>query len=103
MRKLFLAATLVLGVMVLYSAPASAQETVQVYVTNLSKQIISPPVVASHSWQTSVVGPGSPASEGLRLQAEDGDPSMLIAELEANANVFDVAVGDGTAAEVYGC
>jgi hypothetical protein len=73
---------------------ASAQQTVSVYITNLSKQIISPPVVASHSWMVTVVGPGQPADPALALQAEDGDPSALVAALEADPEVLDVAVGD---------
>jgi len=82
-------------VVVAAATGASAQQTVSVYITNLSKQIISPPVVASHSWMVTVVGPGQPADQGLALQAEDGDPSELVAALEADPEVLDVAVGDG--------
>ena len=77
------------------AATASAQQTVSVYITNLSKQIISPPVVASHSWMVTVVGPGQEAVPALARQAEDGDPSELAALLEADPEVLDVAVGDG--------
>lgn len=77
------------------ASTASAQQTVSVYITNLSKQIISPPVVASHSWMVTVIGPGQEATDALARQAEDGDPSELAALLEADPEVLDVAVGDG--------
>lgn len=75
--------------------PAAAQNTVTLYITNISKQIISPPVAASHSWRTRVFTPGKQASDELALLAEDGDPSSLVAALEADENVLDVAVADG--------
>jgi hypothetical protein len=90
-RKL-LATTAVLAAVAM---PASAQQTVSVYITNLSKQIISPPVVASHSWMVTVVGPGQEAVPALARQAEDGDPSELVTLLESDPEVFDVSVGDG--------
>ena len=58
--------TLVLGLMAAALAvgtiPAAAQNTATVQITNLSHQIISPPVVASHTWKVAVFVPGQPAS-----------------------------------------
>jgi hypothetical protein len=87
-----IAVIIVLGAL---AQPAAAQSTVTVPITNISKQIISPPVVASHSWMTRVFNPGKPASDELAALAEDGDFSGLVAALEGDENVLDVAVGDG--------
>ena len=57
--------TMLLGVLavmvVAWSAPAVAQEMVTVRITNVSKQIISPPLVATHSWKARIFIPGTPA------------------------------------------
>lgn len=91
-RSILLA--IVLGIAI--CAPqAEAQNMVQVYITNVSKQIISPPVVASHDWRTRIFAPGKTASMELATLAEDGDPSGLAAALDADANVYDVVVADG--------
>jgi hypothetical protein len=88
----FIAIVVVLGTL---AQPAAAQSTVTVHITNISKQIISPPVAVSHSWMARVFSPGKPASAELAALAEDGDPSGLVAALEADENVLDVAVADG--------
>ena len=86
----------VLAVVVMtWSAPAAAQEMVTVRITNVSKQIISPPVVASHTWKARIFVPGSPASTELSMLAEDGDPSALAALLGDSSEVLDVAVAGG--------
>jgi hypothetical protein len=87
-----IAVIVVLGAL---AQPAAAQNTVTVHITNISKQIISPPVVTSHSWMVRVFNPGKAASDELAALAEDGDFSGLVTALEANENVLDVAVGDG--------
>jgi len=94
--------TIVIGLLVVVAAmvsvPAMAQEmveTVTVRITNVSKQIISPPVVASHSWKARIFIPGLVASTELSMLAEDGDPSALADLLAANEDVMDFAVADG--------
>ena len=87
-----IAVIIVLGA---FAQPAAAQSTVTVYITNISKQIISPPVVVSHSWMVRVFKPGKAASDELAALAEDGDFSGLVGALEGDDNVLDVAVGDG--------
>ena len=91
--------TILLGVLailvVAWSVPAVAQEMVTVRITNVSKQIISPPVVASHSWKARIFVPGSPASTELSMLAEDGDPSALAAALGGSDEVLDMKVADG--------
>ncbi len=91
MRKTILIGALAI-VAVSVAAPAAAQNTVEVRITNVSKQIISPPLVATHSWRARIFVPGSAASEELSLLAEDGDPSALAELLSSNDEVLDVAV-----------
>jgi hypothetical protein len=80
---------------VVWSAPAAAQDMVTVRITNVSKQIISPPLVATHSWKARIFIPGDPASTELSMLAEDGDPSALATLLGDSDEVLDVAVADG--------
>jgi len=91
--------TILLGVLavmvVVLSAPAMAQDMIKVRITNVSKQIISPPVIASHSAKIRVFVPGSPASTELSMLAEDGNPSALATLLDGSDEVLDVKVADG--------
>jgi len=80
---------------VAWSAPATAQEMVTVRITNVSKQIISPPVVVSHSAKVRVFVPGTAASTELSMLAEDGDPSALATLLGGSDEVLDMKVADG--------
>lgn len=59
---------------------------------------VSPPVLATHRASDDMFHPGSLASPGVEAMAETGATSGLVAELQANANVTDVAVG----ASIYG-
>jgi hypothetical protein len=92
-RTLFLGA---LGA-ILFSlaAPAAAQDMVKVKITNVSRQIISPPLVVTHSSEARVFRPGRPASDELAALAEDGDASALVALLETSDAVLDIAVANG--------
>lgn len=97
-RPATFAAALALLALPLLAAPAAAQPgtTYRVTITNLTaSQIISPPVVATHRVGTGIFQPGDAAGDGLRLLAEDGDPSDLAAELMADHRVLDVAVASG--------
>jgi hypothetical protein len=92
-RTLILAA--VVAVLAAGTAPAMAQDTVTVTITNISKQIISPPVVASHTWRVAIFVPGQEASNELTGLAEDGGPGDLADLLADHDEVLDVAVADG--------
>jgi hypothetical protein len=87
--------TLFAGAIALAAAPATAQNTATVYITNLSRQIISPPVVASHTWKVAAFVPGQPASPELAALAEDGDYSGLVDLLSGHDEVLDVAAAGG--------
>ncbi len=82
-------------IVVAWSGPASAQNTISVQITNISKQIIAPPVVATHTWKAGIFTPGRPASSELAALAEDGDGSALVSALEMNPEVLDVAAAGG--------
>jgi hypothetical protein len=85
----------IIGALVIWTPPATAQNMVKVQITNISKQIISPPVVVSHSWMARVFKPGKAASDELSMLAEDGSPTALAAALEGSTGVLDVVVADG--------
>jgi hypothetical protein len=72
------------------SADAASREY-EITITNLTTgQPFSPGVIATHNKQTSYFTVGAAAPEGLRLIAENGDPSTAAAELMAADGVDDV-------------
>ena len=89
------ALVLMVVVVAAWAAPAAAQKTVTIHITNLSRQIISPPVVASHTWEVAIFVPGRQASTDLAALAEDGDGSGLVELLSGHDDVLDVAAGSG--------
>jgi hypothetical protein len=92
-RRIFLLAIVCTALAL--ASTAVAQDTIKVRITNLSQQVISPPLVASHTWVARIFEPGRQASGELTLLAEDGDPSALASQLEADDQVMDVAIADG--------
>jgi hypothetical protein len=95
MIKRALTLTVAIAAITGLAAPVAAQTTATIQITNLSRQIISPPVVASHTWKVAIFAPGLPASSDLTALAEDGDPSGLVDLLSTNAEVLDVAAAAG--------
>ena len=93
--KRALVLTVVVVALAAWAAPAAAQNTVTIQITNLSRQIISPPVVATHTWKVAVFVPGQPASMDLAALAEDGDGSGLVDLLSGDDEVLDVAAAGG--------
>ena len=74
-------------------APASASAEHQYLVTieNMTTgQVFSPGVIATHTKAANVWEVGSPASEGIRKIAEDGDEATAVRELSAEPGVFQV-------------
>lgn len=70
------------------AAPA-AQRTYRLTIENLTTgQPFSPGVAATHTKQQQVFRVGSAASEGVRLIAENGDPSTAVADLSAAPGVY---------------
>jgi hypothetical protein len=94
MKRSILTTVLVL-LAALTALPAFGQTRFTVKITNVSaNQIVSPPVVAVHSPRARLFTPGEPASDGLAALAEDADAAGLLAELDANPFVADVAMGE---------
>jgi len=94
LTRLALASTLVtaLGTQV----AVADDDMYEVTITNLTRgQVITPPVVISHKRGFALFTPTEAASDGLRVLAEDGDPSALVAELESDRRVKQIGVGDG--------
>ena len=62
--------------------------------------MFSPMVVASHNDMYDMWSPGGMASPGVELVAEEGPPTTLVKELEAEQwrNVYDFKVNNGTIA-----
>jgi hypothetical protein len=56
-------------------------------------QPITPPVAVVHGPGYSLFAPGSPASPGLEIVAEEGTPTVLVGEAEGSADVSFVTVG----------
>jgi len=77
-------------------AAADNGRRLEVTITNLTRaQVISPPVVVVHGQDFRIFAPGDEASEGLAALAENGVPGGLVAELEGERGVKEVAVADG--------
>lgn len=93
-KLLVLAVTAALAVSLFaVSASAGNDKTYKVTVTNLTTgQIMTPYVVATHQGSLNLFQVGSAASHGLQEVAENGNVPALVAELEGNSAVGDVAV-----------
>ncbi len=68
----------------------------EVTITNISRaQIFAPALVATHNLSSSIFTPGGSASPELAALAEDGDISLLLAQLGLDVSVLDVQSGAG--------
>jgi len=66
--------------------------TYEVTIENLTKgQPFTPPVVATHRAATDVFDVGSAANQGVKEIAENGNLTPLLAALDADRHVYDVA------------
>ncbi|NNG16568.1 MAG: hypothetical protein HKM89_08810 [Gemmatimonadales bacterium] len=73
------------------SANDAATHTYEITVTNLTTgQPMSPGVFVTHTKQQSLLSVGSAASEGIRLIAENGDPSTAVGAVTGQPGIFDV-------------
>ncbi|MFK8053797.1 MAG: spondin domain-containing protein [Woeseiaceae bacterium] len=71
------------------------QVTYKVTISNITAgQPFTPPVVAVHNRRADVFTTGSPASEGVRQIAENGNNAPLVAALYTDRNVKQVLQGD---------
>lgn len=73
------------------NAADAAAQTYEITITNLTTgQPLSPGVIVTHDKQTSVFAVGTPASDGIRFIAENGDPTTAVTELSGAPDVDDV-------------
>ena len=89
---------LFVGIFVFGFNTASAAESMmyRMSITNLTKgQVMTPPVVIVHQPSFGLFTLGEEASEGLKRQARDGDPTLLTEELATAHGVNNFTVGDG--------
>ncbi len=87
-----------LFLLLLFATPVLAQEfeTHRIRITNITPtQIIGPPVIASHALTTRIFRVGNAATPEVAAVAEDADSSGLVAALQANVQVLDIATGTG--------
>jgi len=89
---------MIVGIFVLGMNSASAAESMmyRASITNLTKgQVMTPPVVVVHQPPFALFTLGEEASEGLKRQARDGDPTLLTEELATAHGVVNFTVGGG--------
>ena len=94
-RFLALAVTIAVGALLATGSVASADAPVATYevsITDLTAgQPLTPPVVATHRAATGMFTVGQPASFALKEIAENGNLAPMIAQLESDKHVADVA------------
>jgi hypothetical protein len=91
------AALLVAAVAPAFATPADqgGVRTYRVSMTNMSAgQLLSPPLLASHSVNTAVFAAGEPATEAVRTVAETGGNAQLAEALRGDPEVFQVVAAD---------
>jgi len=96
--RVMVRALLIASICALGAGGAAADQGggLEVTITNLTRaQVISPPVVVVHRKDFRVFAPGDESSEGLAALAENGVPDGLVAELEGEYAVKEVAVAGG--------
>src|SRR5689334_20132778 len=90
-RRIAIASFCAFSLLALFVAPlnSSAQAAMQTYevtIINLTaKQVLSPPFLATHPASVHVWQVGQPASDGLRVVAEDGKNDRLAMMVEGVA------------------
>ncbi|MDH5392327.1 MAG: spondin domain-containing protein [Gammaproteobacteria bacterium] len=89
-----LIAFLSLSLLLAANANASGLKQYQVSITNATAHhVFTPTLIATHGSAFNLFKVGQAASEGLVVQAETGDPSLLLAETQSQAEVFDTLIG----------
>ncbi len=84
-----------LTLLINFSASAGGLKQYEVSITNATAHhVFTPTLVATHSADIGLFQVGQPSSDGLAYQAENGDPSAILAETQARYGVFDTVVGE---------
>ena len=89
---------LVIGALSGAASVAAADDEGGVYsvtITNLTRgQVVTPPLVVTHTGAFTLFAPGQPASDGLATLAETGNPGPLAGDIEFADGVSSVAIAD---------
>ena len=91
-RKIVVGGMVAAAALLSAAVPAGALEY-EVEIRNLSRQVITPPLIVTHEAGVAVFTPGEAASAELAEQAETGNPMPLATALEGQAGVAGVAAG----------
>ena len=84
----------ILGLGLISGAQADDNNQYEVTITNATpNHVFTPVLITTHSKNVNVFEIGLPASDGLVHQAENGDPSVLVAELQGTHGVYNTFVG----------
>lgn len=84
----------IIGLGLISTANAGDYNQYEVTITNATPHhVFTPVLITTHSKNVNVFEIGLPASDGLAHQAENGDPSLLVAELQNTHGVFNTFVG----------
>ena len=94
MKKL--TSALILTMAMVSVANADGNTGYRVTITNATaNQVITPALLITHRKKFKLFSVGSPASNGLAYQAENGDPSLVYGEVVDAHGVKDVKTGTG--------
>jgi hypothetical protein len=78
-----------------FTAHAGNYKQYEVSITNATAHhVFTPTLIVTHNSNLSLFQVGSPASDGLAHQAENGDPSAKLAETQGLNGVYDTLIGD---------
>ena len=92
MKKI--AQLLSLGVVMSFAAHADSYKQYEVSITNATAHhVFTPTLIVTHKSDLSLFQVGSAASDGLAHQAENGDPSVKLAETQGLSGVYDTLIG----------
>jgi hypothetical protein len=79
-----------------FNVSADGLKTYEVSITNATaNHVFTPTFLVTHSRKFSLFNVGEQASSGLAHQAENGDPSVILAETQGLPGVYDTVVGTG--------
>ncbi|MCK4707978.1 MAG: spondin domain-containing protein [Gammaproteobacteria bacterium] len=87
----------ILSLSLLFTINANASDDIKQYevsITNATAHhVFTPTLIATHNKNINLFNIGQVASTGLAHQAENGDPSVILAETQARYGVYDTVIG----------
>lgn len=90
----YLISIVLLTLLFSFTARADKLKQYEVSITNATaNHVFTPTFIVTHAGRVSLFKIGAKASDGLTLQAETGDPSVILAETQSRNGVFDTVIG----------